>query len=376
MAYYFTTGSCSAAAAKAAAYMLLSGQKKESIVITTPKGIDFHAELLNISIREDQVSCGVLKDGGEDPDVTTGFIITATVSYLPDHDLRETKAKDCPHIQIDGGEGVGRVHRPGLDQPVGNAAINSVPRQMIQREVREVMNLFDCHRSLKVIISVPGGEKLAKRTFNPRLGIEGGISILGTSGIVEPMSTKALLDTIRVQLHQKHVLGKKKLVISPGNYGLDFMRTTYGYDLEEAVKCSNYIGETLEIVASEQFTHVLLCGHIGKLVKLAGGIMNTHSAEADCRIELMVNAALAVGLPVPMLRKMQECISTDAAYQILVDANLTGEFMDYLIRKIKFYLDKRAAGRFTIECIVFSNEFGLMGKTAGADQLLKELKDE
>ena len=374
MEYHFTTGSCAAAAAKAAAYMLLSGHNKADIVIMTPKMIPFHATLVHIKKGKDEVSCGVEKDGGDDPDVTTGSIIYATVSFC---DRKDEKMLPVQHsVWIDGGEGVGRVTKAGLDQPVGNAAINSVPRQMIEREVTEVMNLLDCKRPLKVVISVPGGEELAKNTFNPRLGIEGGISILGTSGLVEPMSVQALRDTIRVELHQQRILGKKALAIAPGNYGLDFMKNTYDFDLDQAVKCSNYIGATLDMLAEEGFTKVLLCGHIGKLIKVAGGIMNTHSAEADCRIELMVNAALMAGLSIEGLQKMQSCISTDAAYQILFDAGLTRPFMDIIMEKIHFYLQKRARNRFEIECIVFSNEFGSLGQTEGALSLLKELKHE
>ena len=174
----FTTGSCAAAAAKAACYMLLTGKNKESITITTPKGILFQPKVQDIERKEKWVRCAVLKDGGDDPDITSGAHIVAEVSFLKEPQEDELR------ILIDGGEGVGRVTKPGLDQPVGNAAINHVPREMITREVKEVCEVCDYHGALQVVISVPEGEKLAKSTFNPRLGIVGGISILGTSGIV------------------------------------------------------------------------------------------------------------------------------------------------------------------------------------------------
>ena len=193
MRYGFTTGSCAAAAAKAAAYMLLTGREKHEITITTPKGILYHARMEEISRTEHSVRCAVRKDGGDDPDITTGTLIFAEVSWQ-----EQKQEKDCgkPQILITGGAGVGTVTRPGLDQPVGSAAINHVPREMITREVEEVCALTDYAGSLLVEISVQGGEELAKKTFNPRLGIVGGISILGTTGIVEPMSSQALLDTI------------------------------------------------------------------------------------------------------------------------------------------------------------------------------------
>ncbi|MCR5754071.1 MAG: cobalt-precorrin-5B (C(1))-methyltransferase CbiD [Acetatifactor sp.] len=368
----FTTGSCAAAAAKAAAFMLLSGKKKTQITITTPKGIDFCAELVDIHREKEWVSCAVQKDGGDDPDVTTGAYVYATVS------IRTLEGEQIPkgQVLIDGGEGVGRVTKPGLDQPVGNAAINSVPRSMIEKEIREVLEVLDYDGGLSVVISVPGGAKIAEKTFNPRLGIAGGISILGTSGVVEPMSSQALLDTIRVELNQKKALGCSKVVIAPGNYGLDFMKKRYGYDLDEAVKCSNYIGETLEMIAKLGFTDVLLCGHIGKLIKVSGGIMNTHSGEADCRMELMVAAALQAGVGNESLKEILNCISTDAGYQVIKQNGREVEFMKIVMEKIDRYLKKKAAERFGVECIVFSNEHGLLGRTDGADGLLQSIMEE
>jgi len=362
----FTTGSCAAAASKAAAYMLLGGGIKDRISITTPKGVVFDAAILDISRSANEVSCAVEKDGGDDPDVTTGAYIYARVAY---------SEREPGTVYIDGGEGVGRVTLPGLDQPVGNAAINSVPRQMIDAEVREVMQLFDYGGSLDVTIYVPDGELIAEKTFNSRLGIIGGISIIGTSGIVEPMSKQALIDTIGVELDQKRALGIKNIVIAPGNYGMDFIRDRYGYDLDRAVKCSNYIGETLDMIGDRGFESALLCGHIGKLVKLSGGIMNTHSKEADCRMELMAVSALRAGAGADTLSEIMGCISTDAAYDVMLRAGIADGAMDHMMERIAFYLDKRVAGRFRIECIVFSNEHGLLGETARVHSLMDELKE-
>ncbi|HAF26018.1 MAG TPA: cobalt-precorrin-6A synthase, partial [Lachnospiraceae bacterium] len=209
----FTTGSCAAAAAKAAAYMLFSGCEKNEIKIMTPAGIMYETKILDIKTGAGEVSCAVKKDSGDDPDITNGILIYAGVKYTDD-------GKNS--VSIDGGMGVGRVTRDGLDQPKGNAAINSVPRKMIEKEVREVMDLFDVNGSISVTVFVPEGEEVANKTFNSRLGIEGGISIIGTSGIVEPMSIKAILDTIRLELNVRKEAGDKTVVIAPGNYGLDF----------------------------------------------------------------------------------------------------------------------------------------------------------
>ncbi len=364
MRYGFTTGSCAAAAAKAAAYMLLSGRQKNTITIETPKGIPYTAEILEIARGEKAVQCAVRKDGGDDPDITSGALIYAEVS-LTDH--TRTQATDT-RIHIDGGIGVGRVTKPGLDQPVGNAAINHVPREMIAKEVLEVCDLMDYKGNLQVIISVPEGETIAKQTFNPRLGIVGGISILGTSGIVEPMSNQALLDTIRVELNQRRAEGFDYVAVAPGNYGLDFMKKAYGYDLDKSVKCSNFIGATIDMAVECGFTRMLLTGHIGKLIKVAGGIMNTHSKEADCRMELLSAFAIHEGAGADVAAKILDCVATEEAVRLLREAGKQQEVMDYAMERIMFYLNKRAGGRMQIDCIMYDNTFGELAKSKEADR--------
>ena len=365
MRYGFTTGSCAAAAAKAAAYMLLTGKAKNSITIDTPKGIPYTAELIDTVQSEREVSTAVIKDGGDDPDVTSGTKICATVSV---QDTKEENGK--PVIAIDGGFGVGRVTRPGLDQPVGNAAINHVPREMITREVHEVCRLCDFHGKLQIIISVPEGETLAQQTFNPRLGIVGGISILGTTGIVEPMSSQALKDTIKVELRQQRAEGHEIAAVSPGNYGLDFMRETYGYDLDKSVKCSNFIGETIDMAAELGFSGMLLTGHIGKLIKVAGGIMNTHSHEGDCRMELLAAAGIRKGVSINCLKQILNCVTTEEALAFIEKENKKEAVMQDVMEHIDFYLKKRAAGKLEIACIVYSNACGLLGMTDKAEEML------
>ena len=364
MRYGFTTGSCAAAAAKAAAYMLLSGRQKNTITIETPKGIPYTAEILEITRGEKAVQCAVRKDGGDDPDITSGALINAEVS-LTDH--TRTQATDT-RIHIDGGIGVGRVTKPGLDQPVGNAAINHVPREMIAKEVLEVCDLMDYKGNLQVIISVPEGEAIAKQTFNPRLGLVGGISILGTSGIVEPMSNQALLDTIRVELNQRRAEGFDYVAVAPGNYGLDFMKKAYGYDLDKSVKCSNFIGATIDMAVECGFTRMLLTGHIGKLIKVAGGIMNTHSKEADCRMELLSAFAIHEGAGADVAAKILDCVATEEAVRLLREAGKQQEVMDYAMERIMFYLNKRAGGRMQIDCIMYDNTFGELAKSKEADR--------
>jgi len=366
----FTTGSCAAAAAKAAITMLLSGKEKNQIQIITPAGIAFDADIVDITRLPDKVSCAVIKDGGDDPDITTGAHVCATVSIdsAPEGD---TKAD----VVIDGGFGVGRVTKPGLDQPVGNAAINHVPRQMIEQEVLEVCRLYDFGGRVNVIISVPEGEQLAGSTFNPRLGIEGGISIIGTSGIVEPMSSKALLETIKVELNQKKAMGSDLVAISPGNYGVDFMLENFGYDLDKSVKCSNFIGDTIDMVVEAGFRGMLLTGHIGKLIKVSGGMMNTHSKEGDCRMELLCAAALHAGADAKVAKDILGAVTTEEGIRILHEESLVEASMEYVMERVMYFLNKRAAGKLEIQCMIYATEFGLLAQSVGAKAMLEALME-
>lgn len=365
----FTTGSCGAAAAKAALYILLTGSVKDEIEIITPGGVVFRTEVKDIFREGNRVRCAVVKDGGDDPDVTTGLHVTAEVRA-------EERGDGALEIQIEGGPGVGRVTLPGLDQPVGNAAINRVPRQMIEKELTEVAELLDFRGRIRVILSVPGGEAAAERTFNPRLGIEGGISILGTTGIVEPMSTRAILDTIRVELNQRKALGDRIAAVSPGNYGLNFMKETYGYDLNRSVKCSNYVGDTVDMVREMGFRGMLLTGHIGKLIKVSGGIMNTHSKEGDARMELLAAGVIRAGGSTDTLRGILNCRVTEEALGIIQGESpeLLRKSMDAVMDRILYYLRKRAGEELPVECILYSNEFGLLAASPGAMDMLEELR--
>lgn len=388
MRYGFTTGSCAAAASKAAAYMLLTGKIKNQITIETPKGIPYTAQIKDIKRSETEVSCAVEKDGGDDPDVTTGALIYSSVRFRSVSTGREVKNGgtgekvlsdnnvESVDIRIDGGIGVGRVTKPGLDQPVGNAAINHVPREMIIKEVTEVCELLDYKGGLDIEISVPAGAELAEKTFNPRLGIVGGISILGTSGVVEPMSNQAILDTIKVELNQRKAQGFDYVAVAPGNYGLDFMKSRYGYDLDRSVKCSNFIGQTIDMAADMGFKKMLLTGHIGKLIKVAGGIMNTHSREADCRIELLTAFSVKCKVSMKYVTRLLECLTTEEALSVLKESGKLYEVMDLAMERICFYLDKRARGRLQIECIMYSNEFGELAKSREAEKWFILLEQE
>jgi cobalt-precorrin-5B (C1)-methyltransferase len=362
----YTTGTCAALAAAGATRLLLGGSAPETVSLTTPKGLEVTAPLEGALLLEggQRARCAVAKDGGDDCDATHGLWICATV-----------EKSAAPGVTIDGGEGVGRVTRPGLDQGVGEAAINRVPRQMIQEQVQAVCDELGYHGGLEVIVSVPDGARAAARTFNPVLGVEGGISILGTSGIVEPMSEQAIVDTIAVEQRQAAATGGRGLILTPGNYGEDFLRA-HGLDQKgfPVVKCSNFLGDALDIAATEGFTQVLLVGHVGKLVKVAGGIMNTHSRYADCRAELFCAHAALCGADSALCRGLMACATTDACIALLDQADLRQPVLDSLLAAIQLHLDRRGAGAYAVGAVLFSNEYGLLGRTRGAKEIMDTWK--
>lgn len=356
----YTTGSCAAAAAKAGAWMLLSARRKEEISLMTPKGIELMLSVEEITMEQDQVTCAIRKDCGDDPDVTGGALVFAQVS------------KTDSGVTIDGGFGVGRVTKPGLDQPVGNAAINSVPRKMIEENVRQVMETLDYSGGLNIVISVPLGEELAKKTFNPRLGIVGGISILGTTGIVEPMSEQALIDTIRVELRQKRTVSDYVL-LTPGNYGAEFIKEDLKIDPKTAVQVSNFIGDAIDICKELGFKGALLIGHIGKLVKIGGNMMNTHSKYGDCRMPILAAMSGAEGLAPEKIAAMLECVSCDDGIKILNESGLTEAVMARLIAAIQYNLQYRAGEQLEMGCATFSKEYGMLGKSSNAEDLTRKI---
>lgn len=362
----YTTGSCAAAAAKGAAQLLLADTQTafetetEVVEIMTPKGIKLKLSLLDRIVDKHSASCAVRKDSGDDPDITNGILIYAKVKKI-----EEDK------VIIIGGKGIGRVTKPGLEQPVGSAAINRVPRQMIQTEVLEIFEKYGYHGGMEVVISIPKGEELAEKTFNPKLGIEGGLSVLGTSGIVEPMSERALIESIHLEMKVKAAEGMEYLLVSPGNYGAAFSKEMYGIDLKQALKCSNYIGETVDMAAELSFKGILFISHIGKFIKVAGGIMNTHSRNADCRMELFVSNALLAGAGNCVLKKILEANTTDEAVHILKVNRLLERTMENILQRAEEALDRRAYGQLEFGIVLFSNQYGILGKTKKAEELLQ-----
>jgi len=314
----YTTGACAAAAAKAATEMLLGSQLVDEVSLTIPGSDTPVFEVLSAFFDENTASCAVKKNSGDDPDITDGVHVYATVTRIANG------------IEIDGGDGIGRITKPGLDQPVGNVAINSVPRKMIADETESSCEKYGYTGGISIIISIPGGKELAEHTFNPRLGIVGGLSILGTSGIVEPMSNTALIGAIRTELQVIAAAGETKLLLTIGNFGERFAQEILKLSRHSHIKCGNFIGDTLAAAVELGFKQILVVGHIGKLVKLGLGITNTHSSNGDGRREMLVACALRSGANLELLQKIDDCVTTESVIALLGEADLLSEAMTCL----------------------------------------------
>ena len=287
-----TTGTCAAAAAKAATIALLGQPAPQQVEVVLPGG-DV-VSLAVVDVRRDaatlSATASVRKDAGDDADATNGMRVRATVTWQPSDD-----------VMFVAGEGVGTVTKPGLQIPPGQPAINPVPRQMIAAAVRDVTE-----RGVRVEISIPGGREVAAETFNPRLGIEGGLSILGTTGIVRPYCQRAMLDALRCTVDVAAACGVAAPVLVPGNIGARAARETFSLADEQVIEVGNAWGFVLDLVAAHPFRAVMLLGHPGKLAKLAEGHWNTHSSHSPSATGLLDRLCReTLGHPAPAIATVE-----------------------------------------------------------------------
>ena len=360
----YTTGSCAAAAAKAAAEMIFTGHEVTGVKLMTPKGIMLDLDVVDAEMKDGGASCAIVKDSGDDPDITNGIRVYSRVRLIPEGTV------------ILGGEGVGVVTKAGLDRPVGDAAINTVPRRMISGAVAEIAEKYGYSGGFEVTVSIPQGVELAKKTFNPRMGIEGGISVIGTSGIVEPMSNTAVIETIRAEANIRRAAGQRNMLLTIGNYSEDFVQRELPFSLERSVTCSNFIDDAIDIVMELGFESILIVGHIGKLVKLGAGIMNTHSSWADGRMDVLVTCGVLAGADTDTLKRLPDCVTADAAMDILEEGGYLEKTADILSRRMDSYLRARVKDSIPIAALAFSYKRQLQVRTALAEELIKAITEE
>ncbi len=358
----YTTGSCATAAAKVAALMVLRQHIIHQVSIVTPSGVTLNLNVEVPQIEGQQAVAAIRKDGGDDVDATHGMLIFARVTL-----------NDSGEIVLRGGEGVGTVTRKGVGLPLGSAAINRTPRQTIEAAVREAIGPA---RGADVEIFAPEGEARAQKTYNARLGILGGISILGTTGIVTPMSEESWKRSLSLELEIKRAAGLTRVVLVPGNHGERFVREQLGIDSEVVVTMSNFVGYMLDEAVRLGFQHIVLIGHPGKLIKIAAGIFHTHSHIADARMETLVAHLALLGAPLDLLTRVSDCDTTEAAMEH-IDAFGYQRIYNHLAERICLRVQQKL--RFTktppvCDAIMFAFDNQVLGSNRPVNEIVEALQ--
>ena len=337
--YGFTTGTTATAAAIGAAYMYLN-DKRDIVDVELPAGITLTIPLEFVKEEKNLFTCGVKKNAGDDPDVTDGILISTKLEFI--------KKENGLEFNFFAGEGVGVFTKDGLALPKGEAAINPVPRQMMIDNLSVILKEHGFSGIVNITVTVENGADIAKKTFNERLGIIGGISILGTSGLVLPMSKTALLQTIEADIKFRLKNSKERRVyLAPGNIGAKFLENNFNINSTTVAIISNFIGESIDYAISNDAKEIVLCGDLGKLIKLSGGIMNTHSNDSDSRLELLASSILklcikeSIQLPIQIISNLFEQKTTTGAVNIIKENNFDNCF-DILADQMLYYAYNRA----------------------------------
>lgn len=381
MRFGYTTGSCATAAAKAAAIGLFTGNIPNEVEIDTPIGTKLRLKIYHKQLSADEAACAVQKDAGDDPDVTNGCYVHAKV----ERNFTQT-------IEIDGGEGVGRVTKPGLQVPVGHAAINPVPRRMIEGAVKEVIG-NGC--GLKIVISVPDGKALGEKTFNPKLGIIGGISIIGTTGIVRPMSEDAFKTSLLCGLDIAKGIGYETVVLVPGSLGERSFLNLFNIPKDQVIQISNFVGFMLTAAGQRNFKRIILAGHPGKLAKLLRGDFHTHSAVSRPANDILIDIiephvqnkgqGSGVGgqktetrLPDAMLNHLKEVSTVEGIVELLKEYKYLS-IMDEVAERVEdkvgaFYKGEQQFAPTEVGVILFDMKGSIIGISNSAQKWLNVTK--
>lgn len=298
----YTTGACAAAGVKAA-LLYEQGEHAERVELVALDGTRLWIPVEKVREEDEGIVAEIVKFSGDDPDITNGVSVFTKIRHL----------EKGAGIRFLAGDGVGHVTKHGLSVPVGEPAVNPGPRQLIRNVVEELLGR---EAGLEVTISIPAGKELARRTLNPVLGVEGGVSVIGTTGVLHPMSEEAFRKSLVPQIDVAQAAGFSSLIFVPGKIG-EKIALAYGLPGEAIVQTSNFIGYLLEAAAKRKVNRILLFGHIGKLAKVAAGVFYTHNRIGDGRLEAMAAYAAAEGLPQEGVQRVLEAAATEDAMAVI-----------------------------------------------------------
>ena len=350
----YTTGTCAAAATKAALSTLISNEKILKVNVSLPKDKKMSIDIAWTNQNEDKsVTAAVIKDGGDDPDVTNGAEVCSTVSLL----------ESTNKIVIDGGIGVGRVTKPGLGLEIGKAAINPTPLKMIQSAVEEILSQQDKKSiGVSVIISVPKGQEIAKKTDNPRLGILGGISILGTTGIVIPYSTASFAASIRQSIDVSRAMGSDTVILTTGGRSEDYARAIYGTSIADHayIQIGDFIGFGIKQCATKEIKKAYVVGFIGKLTKMAMGIKQTHVKGSHVDMNFLSDLAGECGANSELVMQIKGA-NTARHVSELIDKSGLNSFYDNLCKAVHIHLTKHSQSQLKIKIILLDFDGKIIG---------------
>src|SRR5919112_4625038 len=349
----YTTGTTAPAATKAALYALMNGKPVEQVAVSLPKG---RTATLKIAWTKNEgdgkVTSAAIKDGGDDPDATHGAEICSTVSF----------SKNATNVYIDGGKGVGRVTKPGLGLEIGKAAINPTPLKMLEQAVREVAGHHLKNQGVDILISVPNGEEIAKKTDNPRLGILGGISILGTTGLVLPYSTASFAASIRQGLDVATTMGANTVLLTTGGRSEDFAKALYNLPDHCFIQMGDFAGYSIRQCANRTtLKRAIIAGFIGKLSKMAMGVKQTHVAGSHVDMEFMARLASECRAPPNLIEEIRSA-NTARHVSELIKQNKIMNYYDHVCKRVYEQMNEYAKAQLHIEVILFEFDGTVIGR--------------
>lgn len=356
MRHGYTTGACATAMTKAALYALVTGEVPEHVTIHLPVGQDATFTVVSFAVKDNEVMCETIKDAGDDPDATHKARIQSTVRFI-----------EKSGVHLDGGIGVGRVTKAGLPVPVGEAAINPVPRKMLHGVVEEAIQLFQIDKGIEVIISVPDGEEIAKKTLNARLGILGGISILGTRGTVVPFSSSAYMASIVQAISVAKEAGCDHLVITTGGRSEKYAMKEYPHLPEEAfIEMGDFVGFTLKHIARKEIPQVSLVGMMGKFSKVAQGVMMVHSKSAPISFPFLGEIAKKAGADTEIT---EQILHANTASQVGEIMEGNDQFFKALCKNCCYYALDHTKAKLRVSTTLYAMNGDMLGKAENIEQL-------